>query len=164
MGTDDAGLRPAPVAIGFLAAAVVLGSAHAAVSLYWASGGQWLLGTLGQQLLDTFVGMRWVLYPVGVLELALAVLPLLFTLTRWPLPRLTWPLAWVSAVALVVWGGLNTGVGQLVLAGAVQSEGGFDHEAMVGHAWLWDPMFAVWGLCLAAGLWLSRGAAAQRRP
>ena len=58
---------------------------------------------------------------------------------------------------LVAWGGLNTVVGNLVLAGAIVPDGGFDRPGMVGHAFLWDPLFLAWGLALAVGLWGSRG-------
>lgn len=37
---------------------------------------------------------------------------------------------------------------------------------LTGHALLWDPLFALWGLLLLAGLWLTRGGAdrASRLP
>ena len=56
-----------------------------------------------------------------------------------------------------MWGGLNTIVGNLVLAGAIVPEGGFDRTGMIGHAFLWDPLFAVWGLALAVALARRRG-------
>ena len=70
---------------------------------------------------------------------------------------------------LVVWGGLNTVVGNLVLAGWIVPDGGYDRAGMIGHAWLWDPLFLAWGLALAVGLrWdrsrsASGGTAAARR-
>ena len=32
---------------------------------------------------------------------------------------------------------------------------------MVGHAFLWDPLFLAWGLALAVGLAQSRGSSAR---
>jgi hypothetical protein len=47
-------------------------------------------------------------------------------------------------------------VAGLVLAGAIDPDGGFDRQAMIGHALLWDPLFLLWGLLLAAGLGATR--------
>ncbi|MGI8459476.1 MAG: hypothetical protein ACR2LI_15380 [Propionibacteriaceae bacterium] len=55
-----------------------------------------------------------------------------------------------------MWGGLNTVTGNLVLAGVVHSAGGYDRDAMVGHAWLWDPLFLAWGIAVAVTLLLTR--------
>lgn len=41
---------------------------------------------------------------------------------------------------------------QLVLAGVIQPDGGFDRSSMLGHAWLWDPWFVAWGIVLVIGL------------
>jgi hypothetical protein len=71
---------------------------------------------------------------------------------------------WAGAALLVARGGSNTVVGQLVLAGVIQPDGGYDRAAMVGHAWLWDPLFLVWGISLAIGLWLTRPAPAAEQP
>lgn len=57
---------------------------------------------------------------------------------------------------LVGWGGLNTAVANLVLLGIIQPESGFDRAGMVGHAYLWDPLFLAWGMALAMGLIASR--------
>lgn len=52
---------------------------------------------------------------------------------------------WVTADVLVVWGGLNTVIGNAVLFGLVHPSGGYDRPDLVGHARLWDPVFLVWG-------------------
>ncbi|MDF8265207.1 DUF3995 domain-containing protein [Luteipulveratus flavus] len=146
--------RSAPPA---LSAAAVAGVLHGAISLYWASGGDWLIETLGQRLLDAFADSRWVLFPVGVAKIAGAVVPLLLA-RRGLLNRVLWRvLCWIGALGLIVWGGLNTVVGNLVLADIIRPDGGYDHAGMVGHAWLWDPLFLLWGLCLAVGLRRSSG-------
>lgn len=142
---------------GALLLAGVLGTLHAAVSLYWGAGGQWLLETLGRRLTEAFAGWEWVLLPVGLVKLAAAWVPLLAARAGWPLRRLTRGACWLGAAVLVVWGGLNTVVGNLVLAGAIVPDGGFDRPGMVGHAFLWDPLFLAWGLALLVGLWGSRG-------
>jgi hypothetical protein len=64
--------------------------------------------------------------------------------------------SWAGAVLLILWGGVNTVTGNLVLSGIVEPDGGYDRDGMVGHAWLWDPLFLVWGAALAVGLWRTR--------
>lgn len=56
----------------------------------------------------------------------------------------------------MIWGGLNTAVGNLVLAGVIRPESGFDQPGMIGHAYLWDPLFLVWGVAVTIGLLASR--------
>lgn len=57
---------------------------------------------------------------------------------------------------LVAYGGSNTIVALAVLAGVVRREGGYDAGAMMGHAYLWDPLFFLWGGALVVSLRLSR--------
>ena len=142
--------------------AAVLGGVHAAFSLYWAAGGRWLVATLGDRLLEQFADMVWVLVPVGLVKAAVAVVPLLLDRHGWPWRRPTRAVCWVGAGVLIAWGGINTVVGQLVLTGVVSPEGGYDRLGMIGHAWLWDPLFLVWGLALAAGMALSRARGTDR--
>ena len=61
-----------------------------------------------------------------------------------------------TATVLIFWGGINTVVGNLVLGGAIEPSGGYDRPGMIGHAWLWDPLFLIWGTALAVGLAGSR--------
>lgn len=140
--------------------AAVAGTLHAAASLYWATGGTWLLDTLGARAVETFEPIRWVLWPVGLLKLAAALVP------AWlhACDRLSRPwrvLCWAGAVLLIAWGGANTVVANLVLLGAFSPGGDIDRPGLVGHAVLWDPLFLVWGLALAIGL--RRVSRARRR-
>ena len=103
-----------------------------------------------------FAQLRWVLLPVAAIKLAGAWVPLELQHRGWPGARFWRPLCWSGAAVLVAWGGSNTVVGQLVLAGVIEPAGGYDRASMVGHAWLWDPLFLAWGVALASGRWLSR--------
>lgn len=143
----------------FLVLAAALGLVHAGFSLYWALGGTWLLETLGSRVVEQFSGRLGLLVPVVLVKVIAALAPVALEVARWPLRPATRGLAWLAAAVLVAWGGLNTVVGQLVLAGVVRPDGGYDRAGMIGHAWLWDPLFLAWGLALAAGLWLSHRAA-----
>ncbi len=137
--------------------AAVAGTVHGLFSLYRAAGGSWLVGTLGRQLVDEFAGKRWLLVPVAAIKIAFAVLSLVLARLAWPGSRPWRIVCWAGAAVLVVWGGVNTLTGNLVLAGVVVPGGGYDHDGMVGHAWLWDPLFLVWGVALAVALLLTRG-------
>lgn len=53
---------------------------------------------------------------------------------------------------LIGYGALNVAVSWAVLSGVLPTPGGIDRTAQLGHAALWDPLFLVWGLCLAVGL------------
>jgi Protein of unknown function (DUF3995) len=141
---------------GLFVAAAACGVVHALFSLYWGAGGGWLLDTLGERIVNAFRGWEWLLLVVGVVKLVGAVLPWWLDAAGWPVRRWGRGLCWAAAVVLVGWGGANTIVGQLVLAGVIQPKGGYDRAGMVGHAFLWDPLFLVWGLCLGAGLVVGR--------
>lgn len=141
--------------------AAIAGVLHGLFSLYWATGGNWLVSTLGTQLTETFDGKRWLLYPVAAAKIAGALLPLYWTLRGWPAQRFWYWLCWVGAAGLIIWGGINTVTGNLVLSGLVKPAGGYDRDGMIGHAWLWDPLFLVWGITLAVGLYLGRRTAGR---
>lgn len=142
------------VKAGFVIAAIA-GVLHAAASLYWAMGGTWLLSTLGDRIVSQFSSRLWLLYPVVLVKLATALAPLWLDGRGWPLPRSTRGLAWLAAIVLVLWGGANTVIANLVLADVIHPDK-LDRPGMIGHAWLWDPLFLIWGLALAWGLAASR--------
>ena len=135
-----------------LIVAAIAGATHAAFSFYWAAGGDALLETLGARVVDQFADKRWLLIPVALVKLGFALAPALLHRGHWPARRITRTLCWLGAAVLIGWGGLNTAVGNLVLAGAVHPAGGYDRAGMIGHAWLWDPLFLIWGAALALGL------------
>lgn len=139
----------------------VLGSVHAAFSLYWGFGGEWLVETLGRRLIESFAGWEWLLVPIGLAKLVAAWVPLVAARAGWPLRPLSRGACWLGAAVLLLWGGLNTAVGNLVLAGVIVPDGGYDRPGMVGHAFLWDPLFLVWGIALALGLAQSRDSSAR---
>jgi hypothetical protein len=57
---------------------------------------------------------------------------------------------------LVAYGGLNTVMALAVLSGVITPASGYDVDAMRGHAYLWDPLFLLWGGALVLALWFSR--------
>lgn len=119
-----------------LAAAAVLGIGHGLFSFYWAGGGQWLLSTVGD-VASQFDGRLWLLVPVGLVKVTAGLAPWLLARSGWPLAPLSRAVCWLGAAVLILWGGLSTVTAQLVLAGVIQPDGGFDRSSMLGHAWLW---------------------------
>lgn len=128
-----------------------------------AIGGRWLLDTVGQWAVDLGrdhpVAAGIGLTAVALLKTAGAVLPVLATRGRVRWSRLWRGRAWPGSALLVMYGGANAVVAVLVLGGGIDPAGGFDRRAMIGHALLWDPLFLVWDLLLAAGLYATRRAA-----
>ena len=136
--------------------AAAAGLIHAGFSLYWALGGRWLLPTVGQWAVtvarEAPVAAGLLLFAVAAVKCVVVVVPLMSS--RRPLPRPgAWrAFAWLAAIVLTGYGALNSIVAWLVLGGVLRPAGGFDRQAMLGHAYLWDPLFLVWGLLLGAGL------------
>lgn len=99
--------------------AAALGTGHALFSAYWGLGGTWLLDTLGR-IVDQFRGLEWVLLVVAAVKLAASWVPVWLDAHGWPAGRLWRPLCWAGVGVLVGWGGANTVVGNLVLAGLIR--------------------------------------------
>ena len=144
--------------------ACLAGTVHAGFSLYWALGGQWLLATVGQWAVELSaegrLELRLAMVAVAAAKLAGATVPVAVAYERLPWRRLWRAVSWIGGAGLAVYGGLNTAIGAAVLSGLVSPEGGYDREAMIGHALLWDPLFLIWGATLLTSLWLSRGISA----
>lgn len=144
------------MARAWLVIAMAAGLVHAGFSVYWGIGGSWLVDTVGQQMTGTFADMRWLVVFVGLAKAACAVAPyVLLRAGRLSHGPSRW-ISWAGAEALVSWGGAGTIVGNLVLAGVITPDGGYDVAGQIGQAFLWDPLFLVWGLALMGGLMAHR--------
>lgn len=55
----------------------------------------------------------------------------------------------------MLYGGANVAVSNAVLLGLIRPSGGYDTSATLGHAFLWGPLFALWGVALTTWLLLS---------
>lgn len=144
----------------FVWAACAAGAVHAAFSLYWALGGRWLLGTVGQWAVERTgqapLAAGLALGAVAAVKLAAAVVPVALIYGRLPAPGFWRVVSWIGGLFLVAYGAVNTAVSGAVLAGVIRPAAGYDREALIGHAWLWDPLFLVWGAALCLALWFSR--------
>ncbi|MCC9196714.1 DUF3995 domain-containing protein [Arthrobacter sp. zg-Y820] len=144
----------------FVWVACAAGAVHAAFSLYWAVGGRWLLATVGawavEHATQAPLEAGLVLGAIGTAKLLAAAIPPAVIYGQLPWQRFWRALSWIGGIFLTIYGAANTVTGAAVLAGAIRPAGGYDAAAMVGHAWLWDPLFLVWGAALCLALWFSR--------
>ncbi|WP_367402650.1 DUF3995 domain-containing protein [Kocuria marina] len=147
---------------GWVWLACAAGVVHAGFSLYWALGGHWLLDTVGQWTVrlsyEAPLAVGLGLGMVSLFKLMAAVIPVAEAYDRVPWRRFWRAISWVGAVVLVVYGGTNTVISNAVLIGLIRPATGYERLAMIGHAWLWDPLFLVWGAALLIHLWRSRSA------
>ncbi|HCX84950.1 MAG TPA: DUF3995 domain-containing protein [Micrococcales bacterium] len=150
----------------WLVLAAACGLVHAAFSAYWAFGGTWLAETVGQWALDWYraapTTAMVALLAIALLKATVAVGPLINE--SHPLPGYRWwrALCWLGGTVLLLYGLANMVGAWLAMAGVVDSPAASDRAALIGHAALWDPLFALWGGFLLAGLVATR--AARRRP
>ena len=152
-------------------AGCVAGLAYAAISVYWAAGGTWLLntvgGTLEQQGRAGNLGIILAVWAAAVLKIIGAIVPLAAvgvtpgqaTTGRRRQMRV---LAWLEAAVLTIYGLVLTGAGLLVQSGVIASAASADHRALAWHAYLWDPWFLLWGVLITAALARSRQPRAAR--
>lgn len=141
--------------------ALLIGVLHAGFSFYWAVGGTGLLDTVGawvvelrdREPLAATVGLS----VVGAVKLAAAAVPVAMAYDRIPWIGLWRSLSWAGSTVLVVYGLANTVAADLVLVHVIVPGGGLDLRGLAGHAWLWDPLFLLWGIALFGYLWRSRG-------
>jgi len=154
----EATQTPATVWPGYVACA--LGLLYAAISAYWALGGDTGLATVGGAIEDlartrTPLALA-VAWGAAVLKgiAALLALPLV---RRWGLrlPRRLLLLAcWGASAVLILYGGSFVAVGALVLVGIIPGAPPEQQFALRWHVALWDMWFLLWGLALAAAAWL----------
>ena len=141
-------------------AALLLGLLYAAVSVYWALGGEAGLATVGgplEELARTRTPLALsVAWGAALLKgtAALLALPLVRPWGR-RLPRRLLLLAcWGASGVLILYGGSFVAVGALVLAGIIPGAPPERQFALRWHVALWDMWFLLWGLALAAATWL----------
>ena len=147
----------APPALRWFTAAAVLGTVHGLASLYWALGGDALVGTVGSWALawrrESPVTVGLALGAIAAVKLAGAWVPWVAARRGGPRRALRL-LCWAGAALLTAYGLANTVVANVALTGVLGPVD--DLVAIQGHAWLWDPLFLAWGVTLGIGLWRTR--------
>ncbi|WP_258070782.1 DUF3995 domain-containing protein [Pseudoclavibacter sp. AY1F1] len=140
--------------------AAAIGLVHAAFSAYWAIGGTWLLSTIGAIAVEFSnrapLESGLMLGAVALAKALAALIPVAVDAQRMPWPRVWRAISWVGGGGIVLYALVNIVVSGAVLLGVLVPDGGYDRDAMIGHALLWDPLFLVWGLALTGWLWLTR--------
>lgn len=115
--------------------ACAAGLVHATFSLYWAPGGRWLLGTVGEWAVEWAqqppVTAGLALLAVAATKVAGAVVPLLVESGRLPWRGFLRTVCAAGAGVLIVYGVLNTFVGWAALGGLVDARVGVDRAAAV---------------------------------
>jgi hypothetical protein len=152
------------VAVAAAWTAAVLGAASAAISAYWASGGDGLLNTVGGEFerwgRDRSAAVAVALGGIALLKLVVAAAaPILAGAAdapTWMTGRVPRILGWIAAVVLTLYGGVLTAAGLLIEAGAIEPAPDADRHALAWHTWFWDPWFLLWGVAFALALWRSR--------
>ena len=165
--------QPAAKGLRLAQAACGAGLAYAAVSVYWALGGTWLLdtvgGTLEQQGRAGNPGIILAVCAAAGLKVIGAIVPLAAvgaasvqaTIAGRRRARVR-VLAWLEAAILTIYGLVLTVAGLLVQSGAIAPAASADRRALAWHAYLWDPWFLLWGALAAAALARSRQLGAAR--
>jgi hypothetical protein len=154
-------------------AGLVVGLAYAAISVYWAVGGRWLLNTVGISLSRPgqagHLAALLAVWGAAAVKAVAALLPLL-AVGVWPrtakggLRRLARVLAWTEAAILTGYGLIWTASGLLVQAGVIKVAAHADRLGLEWHAYLWDPWFLIWGILVVLALWRSRPASRDHLP
>ena len=154
-------------------AGLAVGLAYAAISVYWAVGGRWLLNTVGISLSQPgqagHLAALLAVWGAAAVKAVAAVLPLL-AIGVWPrtanggLRRLARVLTWIEAAILVGYGLVLTASGLPVQVGVIKAAAHADRLAMKWHAYLWDPWFLIWGIFVFLALWQSRSASQDHLP
>lgn len=133
---------------------VLFGGVHAASSLYWGLGGDALIETVGQGAVEwkenSPLLVPLVLIPIGLVKVTAVAVPILNSRGRVPWPRLVRVASWLGALAIVLYGGAYATLAWLSLSGRFGEVE--DRVGLIGHAYLWDPLFAAWGLSLLLAL------------
>ena len=165
--------QPAAKGLRLAQAACGAGLAYAAVSVYWALGGTWLLdtvgGTLEQQGRAGNPGIILAVCAAAGLKVIGAIVPLAAvgvasvqaTIAGRRRARVR-VLAWLEAAILTIYGLVLTVAGLLVQSGAIAPAASADRRALAWHTYLWDPWFLLWGALVAAALARSRQLGAAR--
>jgi hypothetical protein len=154
---------PRGVAVVAGRGAALLAAGSAAVSGYWALGGNAGLRSVGGSI-EKLARQHTAITSVGIwLTVAAKLVAVLLALALVRGPRLTaaarswvWRLNALAAVLLVAYGGVMVASAAAVEVGLVHPGSSVDWYALRWHLGLWDLWFLVWGLLLGIAVVASR--------
>jgi len=141
--------------------ALLLGVLYAAVSVYWGRGGTRLLNTVGGTLETQGRAGNPMLIAVVWLAVCLKLCAAVIGLVALRAPaRRGWGLVrtvgWSAGGVLFLYGFVLTVVGMLVQLGVIATTAEANRQALRWHAYLWDPWYLVWGICVLSAMVASR--------
>lgn len=152
---------------GWLWAAGVCALIHAAPSMYWATGGRAFVWTIGDWAADLATAQPLLVSVALVIVAAVKVLggaiPILNSYGFLPGQRIWQKLILAGGAFLTLYGGANTLFGGLALLGWFGPLTASGERALMGHVFLWDPIFLAWGVCLVVGTGLQMRALGSKR-
>lgn len=130
----------------YIAIFVVCGLVHALFSLYWGFGGVVGLKSVGQWAitLNANYGI-WVNLALVVVAMFKAFVTLLPLTLLDHYHKVVYFISFVMAIFLILYGGLNTIIGWLKVLGIIEN---FNFYTTFGQAFVWDPLFLLWGIGL----------------
>lgn len=125
---------------------LIAGSLHSLATFYWAFGGNLGLATVGEWTIEfkENYGTKFliVLLFVGGFKLSATWIPIILNFKE---NKLISIIAYIGGTILFIYGSLNTISGWLKLLGVISVN---FKLSIIGQAFIWDPLFLLWGLGL----------------
>lgn len=122
------------------------GTLHSLATFYWSFGGELGLLTVGQWTLDlkSKYGslVLFILFILGIFKLSATWMPLLLV---YKTNKFLMFISYIGAIILILHGGLNAFVGWLKFLNLLPRQ---YIPSEIGQAFIWDPLFLIWGLSL----------------
>lgn len=133
---------------------LVAGTLHSLATFYWSFGGTLGLLTVGQWTVDLKSNygnlVLIILLILGIFKLSATWMPLLLVYKN---NKLLMIISYIGAIILILHGGLNTFVGWLKFLNILPRK---YTPSEIGQAFIWDPLFLIWGLSLLIFLNLNK--------
>ncbi|KRG11370.1 hypothetical protein ACA31_00235 [Staphylococcus sp. NAM3COL9] len=122
---------------------LLTGSLHSLATFYWSFGGELGLLTVGNwtiSLKQTYDNkFLLILFLLGIFKISSTWIPLILNYKN---NKFINTISYIGATILVIHGGINTISGWLKLLGIIPIE---FKLSLIGQAFVWDPMFLIWG-------------------
>lgn len=125
---------------------LIAGTLHALATFYWSFGGELGLSTVGNWTLDLKEKyhnyLLLMLFVLGVFKIIATWTPLILNYRNNVLIKI---ISYIGSIILIIHGGTNTLTGWLKILGVIPTQ---FKLSTIGQAFIWDPLFLIWGLGL----------------
>ncbi|MCD8794868.1 DUF3995 domain-containing protein [Staphylococcus gallinarum] len=123
---------------------LIAGSIHSLFTFYWTFGGNLGLITVGDWTIQfkQNYGTKFliILLFVGIFKLTATWIPYILNFKE---NKLIIIISYIGGIILFIYGGLNMISGWLKLLGVIDVD---FKLSIIGQAFIWDPLFLLWGL------------------